>query len=154
MDIQVIEKDEIKVVGLSWNGTYSQAETIPHLFHVMEERLGEVPNQTKEPVLIAPFHSRETEFTYYVTTPVEEIAEIPEGMVGFTIPRKNYVVAIHKGKPEEVANTYQEIFKWMNDYGYEQDHHALGLEIYKEEHKQQNAQGDLYYEIYLPVKTY
>ena len=135
MSIQVIEKEEMKVVGISWNGTYSQISALPRLFQEMVNRLEEVSYQTKEPVLIAPFHSRETEFTYYVTTPVEKIDEIPEGMVGFTIPSKNYVFATHKGRQEEVENKYQQIYAWMKEYGYEQDHNALSIEVYKDEHK-------------------
>ncbi|MEH7480782.1 GyrI-like domain-containing protein, partial [Neobacillus drentensis] len=131
MSIQVIEKEEMKVVGISWNGTYSQISTLPRLFQEMVNRLEEVSYQTKEPVLIAPFHSRETEFTYYVTTPVEKIDEIPDGMVGFTIPSKNYVFATHKGPQEEVQNTYQQIYALMKEYGYEQDHNALSIEVYK-----------------------
>lgn len=154
MSIQVIEKEEMKVVGISWNGTYSQISTLPRLFQEMVNRLEEVSYQTKEPVLIAPFHSRETEFTYYVTTPVEKIDEIPDGMVGFTIPSKNYVFATHKGKQEEVENTYQQIYAWMKEYGYEQDHNALSIEVYKEEHKHLYASGELHFDIYLPVKTY
>lgn len=154
MDIQVVEKKEMKVVGISWNGNYSQMSKIPELFNVMEDRLDEISFQTNEPVLVAPFHSRETEFTYYVTKPVEKIEEVPDGMVGFTIPPKNYCVAIHKGKPEEVENTYLQMFAWMKEYGYEQDHHALSLEIYKEEHKHLNSTGNLHFEIYLPVRVY
>ncbi|MBT2727883.1 GyrI-like domain-containing protein [Bacillus sp. ISL-75] len=154
MSIQVIEKEEMKVVGISWNGTYSQISKLPRLFQEMVNRLEEVSYQTKEPVLIAPFHSRETEFTYYVTTPVEKIDEIPEGMVGFTIPSKNYVFATHKGRQEEVENTYQQIYAWMKEYGYEQDHNALSIEVYKEEHNHLYASGELHFDIYLPVKTY
>jgi AraC family transcriptional regulator len=154
MSIQVIEKEEMKVVGISWNGTYSQISKLPRLFQEMVNRLEEVSYQTKEPVLIAPFHSRETEFTYYVTTPVEKIDEIPDGMVGFTIPSKNYVFATHKGKQGEVENTYQQIYAWMKEYGYEQDHNALSIEVYKEEHKHLYASGELHFDIYLPVKTY
>jgi len=154
MSIQVIEKEEMKVVGISWNGTYSQISTLPTLFKKMVNRLEEVSYQTNEPVLIAPFHSRETEITYYVTTPVEKIEEIPEGMVGFTIPSKNYVFATHRGSHEEVENTYKQIYSWMEEYGYEQDHNALSMEVFKEEHKHQNENGELYFDIYLPVKTY
>jgi AraC family transcriptional regulator len=154
LGIQVVEKEEIKVVGISWNGSYSQMDTIPGLFNELVKRLEEIPNKTEEPVLIAPFHSRETEITYYVTAPVEKLEEIPAGMVGFTIPRKNYVYAKHKGKLEEVEKTYQRIFSWMNEYGYEHDHQALSLEIYKGKHKEQNDSGELQFEIYLPVKTY
>jgi len=154
MSIQVIEKEEMKVVGISWNGTYSQINTLPTLFKKMVNRLAEVSYQTNEPVLIAPFHSRETEITYYVTTPVEKIEAIPDGMVGFTIPSKNYVYATHRGSHEEVENTYKQIYSWMEEYGYEQDYNALSIEVFKEEHNHQNENGELYFDIYLPVKTY
>jgi AraC family transcriptional regulator len=154
MDIQVIEKKEMKVVGISWNGNYSEFKEIPRLFNVMEERLEEIDFQTEEPILVAPFHSRETEFTYYVTKPVEKIETIPVGMVGFTIPSKNYCVSTHNGRLEEVENTYHQMFMWMKEYGYEQDHHALSLEIYKQEHKTENTAGNLHFDIYLPVKVY
>lgn len=154
MAIQVIEKEEMNVVGISWNGPYSQMEKIPSLFTKLRGRLEEVPYQKNEEVLIAPFHSRETEITYYVTTPVDVIEEIPYGMVGFTIPRKNYVFGVHQGRKEDVENTYHRMYQWMKEYGYDQDHHALSLEIYNEEHKLQNLTGDLHFEIYLPVKVY
>ncbi|MFJ5712911.1 GyrI-like domain-containing protein [Neobacillus sp. NPDC093127] len=154
MAIQVVEKEEMNVVGIPWNGTYDQMEKIPSLFTKLKERIKEVSYQKKEEMLIAPFHIRETEITYYVTTPVDVIDEIPDGMVGFTIPRKNYVFCVHKGRIEDVENTYLRMYQWMNEYGYDQDHHALCLEIYKEEHKFQNLTEDLHFEIYLPVKVY
>ena len=155
MGIMVIEKEEIKVVGIPWTGTYAEVnKTIPSLFNKMEERLEEVSCLTNEPVVIAPFHNRETDLTYYVTKPVGNIESVPEGMVGFSIPRKNYACITHKGSLAEVKNTYRKLFTWMKEYGYEQDYHALGLEIYKEEDKQQNTSGELNFEIYLPVRSY
>lgn len=154
MDIQVIEKKEMNVVGISWNGTFSQTNSIPYLFEEMEARLGEVPFRTTESVMIAPFHSRETEFTYYVTTPVERIDDIPYGMVGFTIPHKNYVFTTHNGRPEEVEKTYLQMFAWMEEYGYEQDHQALSLEIYNEDYMNLESAENLHYDIYIPLKAY
>ncbi|MEH7110702.1 MULTISPECIES: GyrI-like domain-containing protein [Bacillaceae] len=154
MSIQVVEKESMKVVGISWSGTYSETGTIPNLFNVLEERLEEIPNKVVEPMMVAPFHSRETELTYYVTKPVEKIEVVPKGMVGFTIPAKNYVYTVHNGKADEVDETYKRLFTFMDEYGYEQDHQALSMEIYKQEHKERNANGELYFEIYLPVKTY
>jgi predicted transcriptional regulator YdeE len=153
LEIQVIEKNEMKVVGLSWNGTYSQLNTIPQLFEEMEARRGEVTYQTNESVVIAPFHSRETEFTYYVTTPVERIENVPDGMVGFTIPRKNYVCTTHMGSLIEFEDTYRQMLLWMKEYGYDLDDHALSFEIFKEVNQQDSA-GKLNFEIYLPIKSY
>ncbi|MEH7178377.1 GyrI-like domain-containing protein [Neobacillus vireti] len=152
MKIQVLEKDEIKVVGISWNGTYSQLNTIPDLVEVMKERKGEVPNQTNESILIAPFHSRETELTCYVTTPVETLENVPEGMIGFTIPRKNYVRTSHNGTLAEVESTYQQVLVWMQEYGYDLDDSALSLEILKQNHS--DIDNGTQFELYLPIKTY
>jgi predicted transcriptional regulator YdeE len=152
MEIQVLEKEEIKVVGISRNGTYSQLDTIPDLIDEAKKRLEEVPNQTNDSILIAPFHSRETEFTYYVTTAVENFENVPEGMVGFTIPRKNYVCTTHKGSLEEVENTYRQMLVWMQEYGYDLDDHALSLEILKENNI--DREGNMQFELYLPVKSY
>jgi predicted transcriptional regulator YdeE len=152
MEIQVLEKEEIKVVGISWNGTYSQLSMFPELFDVMKERMDEVPNQTNDSILIAPFHTRETELTYYVTTPVETLENVPDGMVGFTIPRKNYVCSSHQGSLEEVENTYQQMLVWMQEYGYDLDDHALSLEIIKQQG--QNDDGSIQFDLCLPVKTY
>jgi AraC family transcriptional regulator len=153
LNIQVIEKGDMKVIGLAWNGSYSQINMIPALFDQMEARIGEVLHKTNEPVFIAPFHSRETEFTYYVTTPVEKIEDIPDGMVGFIIPGKKYVFATHYGAPDKVQNTYLRMFSWMKEHGYEQDYHALSMEVYKDEHKDINASGEkLCFDIYLPLK--
>ena len=152
MNIQVLEKEEMKVVGISWSGTYSQMDSIPELFDAMKERIDEVPNQTNTSILIAPFHSRETEFTYYVTTPVETLENVPEGMVGFTIPRKNYVCTTHKGTLEEVENTYRQTLLWMQEYGYDLDAHALSLEVFKQ--KDLDNDGVIQFELYLPVKMY
>ncbi|MEW9051447.1 MAG: GyrI-like domain-containing protein [Neobacillus sp.] len=154
MGIKVIEKPEMKVVGISWNGPYSELNEITKLFNAMESRLNEVSFQTGESIMVAPLHIRETELTYYVTAPVDRIENIPEGMVGFSIPQKNYVFATHVGRLEEVENTYSRIFEWMKDYGYELDEQALSLQIYKPEHKEENAAGKLHFEILLPVKCY
>jgi predicted transcriptional regulator YdeE len=152
LNIQVLEKEEMKVIGISWSGTYSQLNTIPELFHVMKKRMDEVPNQTDTSILIAPFHSRETELTYYVTTPVEKLENVPEGMVGFTIPRKNYVCTSHKGSLEEIENTYKQTLVWMQEYGYDLDNNALSLEVFKQ--IDFDNDGTIQFELYLPVKTY
>ncbi len=153
MNIQVVKKEEIKVIGLAVNSSYSQISNISILFDQMEERMGEILHKTKESIFIAPFHSRETEFTYYVTVPVEKIENIPNGMIGFVIPSKKYIFATHNGDPSEVENTYLQMFSWMKEHGYEQDYHALSLEIYKNERSAINSFGDkLQFDIYLPLK--
>jgi AraC family transcriptional regulator len=153
--IDIIEKKELKVVGLSWNGSYSQIKKIPGLFAELQMRFDEICYQAEEPIMIAPFHSRETELTYYVTIPVEKIEFIPEGMVGFTIPAKSYVTATHLGTPSEIDDTYSKMYAWMNEYGYEKDDRALSLEVYDRDFKRlKSAKKQLNFDIYIPVKQY
>ncbi|WML52828.1 GyrI-like domain-containing protein [Neobacillus sp. PS3-12] len=155
MDIRVIEREEMKVVGIPWNGTYAQMDQIPFLFARMKQRSDEVLFQRNQNIFIAPFHGRETELTYYVTVPVEEITYIPEGMTGFTIPEKNYVFCTHNGMAAEIEHTYQRIEAWMEEYGYEQDNQALSLEVYNSNINEIDFSDELIkFEIYIPVKKY
>jgi predicted transcriptional regulator YdeE len=145
----------MKVVGISWNGTYSQMEQLPFLFETMKQRYDEVLYQENQNIIIAPFHGRETELTYYVTVPVKEINFVPEGMVGITIPEKNYVFCTHKGTAAEIEHTYRRIHAWMVDYGYEQDHRALSLEVYNSSINKRDFFDEIIkFEIYIPVKRY
>ena len=117
--------------------------------------MDEVPFRKNENIIIAPFHKRETELTYYVTVPVEEIDLIPESMVGFTIPEKSYVFCRHNGDAAEINNTYKNMLSWMEEYGYEQDFQALCFEIYKSDRKEDLfSENGLPFEIYIPVKKY
>lgn len=151
----MIEREEMKVVGIPWNGTYSETDQIPFLFARMKKRFDEVLYQKNHNIFIAPFHGRETEMTYYVTVPVEEFTNIPEGMIGFTIPEKNYVFCMHNGKAAEIEHTYRGIEAWMEEYGYEQDHQALCLEVYKSNISEIDFIDELIkFEIYIPVKKY
>jgi AraC family transcriptional regulator len=150
-----MEKKELKVVGIAWNGSYSRIKEIPGLFEKLQFRFDEVFYQSEEPIMIAPFHSRETELTYYVTIPVEKIDMIPEGMVGFTIPAKSYVLGTHFGTPAEIDQTYSKIYSWMKEYGYEKDQNALSLEVYDRDFKRLNsAKKQLNFDIYIPIKKY
>lgn len=151
-NIQILEKEEMKVVGISRSGTYSQMTGIPDLFDELKERLEEVPNQTDSSVFIAPFHSRETEFTCYIATTVKNIENVPDGMVGFTIPRKNYVFSSHNGSLEDLETTYKQMLVWMEEYGYDLDDHALSLEVLREQSR--DNEYNRLYELYLPVKIY
>lgn len=144
----------MNVVGICWNGSYFKTGGIPFLFIEIERLLDHIPYKINEGTIITPFHNRETEFTYYVTTEVEKIGELPEGLVGFTIPGKNYVCTTHIGKADEVETTYNHLFKWMDDYGYEQDYKALSLEIYQKDNNKPIDNGELYFDIYIPVKKY
>lgn len=155
LDIRVIKKEAFQVVGIPWNGTLAQREHIQRLFTEMEHRVDEVLCPAEDSVWIAPYHSRETEITYYVTIPVEKIVDVPNGMVGFTIPEKSYLFGNYRGSAADVNDTYINMFAWMREYGYEQDYQALCLEIYQQDftHKD-NKEDGLQVDIYLPIKQY
>jgi predicted transcriptional regulator YdeE len=55
---------------------------------------------------------------------VESLADVPEGMIGFTIPPHLYATGKSKGDP------YQVIHSFINTTEYQSNRRALGLEIY------------------------
>jgi AraC family transcriptional regulator len=155
LNIRVIEREEMKVVGIPWNGSYTELDQIPKLFTMMKNRFDEVNCKKNDNIFISPYHGRETELTYYVTVPVEDFNYVPEGMVAFTIPEKSYVFCIHNGSAAEIEHTYGKIQDWMHEYGYEQDFQALSLEVYKTTFNEEHFYHDqIQFEIYIPVKKY
>lgn len=155
MDIRVVDKAGFQVVGMSWSGPYSQMEQIPRLFSEFRLRVDEILYPTGDDVIIALFHCRETDLTYYVAAPVVQIAEVPDGMTGFLVPEKSYVFACHNGPKVKLEETYIKMSEWMKEYGYEQDQFALGIEIHPiTVLNKRNTSEPMQIDIYLPIKKY
>jgi len=151
MEIQVVTLENLYVVGFAWSGPYANSSEIPLLFSQFEQRLAEIEAPVTTEWIYAPFHSRETEFTYYVTLAVDELRTRPSGMTGFQIPGKSYAKATHQGPAAEVTATYRTMFSWIKENGYRQNPSALTIERY--DRSRDNASKEyLQYDIYLPLQ--
>ncbi len=61
-------------------------------------------------------------FTYTAAKEVEHLDEVPDGLIGFTLPQRGYAVFTHKGAVWDLAKTSKYIWTtWFPRSGYEYD---------------------------------
>lgn len=134
MEPTIKKREQFQVVGLEYYGEnkhneigemwgqFNQiASTIPNKMFPMEAAFGicyMLPND------------KEGSFHYIASLAVTSLDNIPNGMIGKTIPAGRYAVFTHYGKLDTLGDTYQKIYKeWLP---------ASGLKI----------KGDLDFEYY------
>ncbi|WLR57478.1 GyrI-like domain-containing protein [Mesobacillus subterraneus] len=87
----------------------------------LSERTGEIANVVNSVVQYGAFvveHSSNEEDGYWVCVEVSEFEEIPEDMVGLTIPGQMYAVLRYEGANNEIRQAYTELHQWIEANGY------------------------------------
>jgi predicted transcriptional regulator YdeE len=125
--VQLIELPEIKLVGVyiasGFTGQPPKGEdALKASFH---RRKAEIRNPTHPGRYLSPHFTCEVLFTYLICLEVSEFADVPEGMVYFTVPAHRYAAVQSAGDPYEVIHTY------LRNNGHHKDEHALALEMYQ-----------------------
>jgi len=159
MEPKIVIKDEFKIVGMRIFGENSNNE-IKELWNKFMPRIGEIKHRIKEDLsqdisygICYPSDdmSETGEFEYIASVEVSRLDEIPEGMVGRTIPRQKYAVFTHKGVVDRIKETYKYIYgTWQPKSGCELVK-APDFEYYDERFDaeyQENSEMS----IYIPIK--
>ena len=91
-------------------------------------------------------------FEYIAAVEVTKFGSIPEGLIGFELPERHYVVYTYKGEvnPETMTQLYANIYgQWIFNLPYEM-HCDFDFEFYDENFNP--GQPDSYMSIYIPIK--
>jgi AraC family transcriptional regulator len=147
------------LIGVSFSGTFpALVAEMPKVWEIFLQRQPEIA-QVIDPHVrydISSENQKYQFFTEYIAVEVEAFAQIPEGMVGLTLPEKTYARFRHEGPMEQVQQTYLGAFQWVKDNGHLVDEQALRMERYDDRfvpsvhasERKENA-----YEIYLPLSS-
>lgn len=95
------------------------------------ERKHEITNAKQPDVMYSPFICNEIFATYFACLEVDEITNIPEGMMGFKLPLTRYAKV--ECTVNSIGEGYDNIFTWIREQGYEQKTWELGccpVEVY------------------------
>lgn len=109
-EIQIVKLNEMKMVGFPINisfkdGDFSKIGENKRLFL---ERKNEISHVIDPETYWAPWYSCEVMFTYFYCLQVSELTDIPEGMMGFTIPESSYASIHYEGYPHTMnPDTYE-----------------------------------------------
>lgn len=122
MSYELVKKDCFLAVGLPWEGTFADADAgeIRKVLKELHQRANEIeyPSSTEEIIGLSYRKSSEGDrFRHYSLVEVEKVINIPDGMVALQVPAMKLVKATHH-KDEDVASTYQNVYRWIEQQGY------------------------------------
>jgi predicted transcriptional regulator YdeE len=124
--IEMLELPEMKLIGLSITSSFvghepERVEAMKREFHSRKDEITDVIHPER---YLSPHFSTENLFTYMICMEVEALANVPEGMLGFTIPAHRYVQVKSKGDP------YEELHSYVRANNLQSNDRALAIEIY------------------------
>ena len=159
MEPKIVTKDGFKIVGMKIFGENTNDE-IKELWNKFIPRIDKIKHRlnkdiTKDISYGMCYPSEEMnesgEFEYIASVEVSSLGDVPQGMVGRTIPRQKYAVFTHKGVVDRIKETYKYIYgTWQPKSGCELVR-APDFEYYDERFDADN-QEDSEMDIYIPIK--
>lgn len=150
---KMMDKDEFHVVGLSGDFTAENTSEIPKLWERFIPRLGEIQNKKEFCFGLCECGEEEGKnFTYTAGFEVSSLDNVPEGMVGKTIPQNHYGVFTHKGPISKIGQTFDSIYhKWLPNSPFKRGT-GPDFEFYGEKFNGQNPEApDSEVDIYMPL---
>ncbi|WP_405176275.1 effector binding domain-containing protein [Paenibacillus sp. FSL H8-0261] len=125
--VQVLELPEMKLIGLSITSSFvgHEPERVEAMKREFNSRKDEISNIIHPERYLSPHFTSENLFTYMICMEVEELTNVPEGMLGFTIPAHRYVQVKSKGDPYEILHTY------VREKDLPSNDRALAIEVYQ-----------------------
>ncbi|GAE06781.1 hypothetical protein JCM10914_2957 [Paenibacillus sp. JCM 10914] len=105
---------------------------IPKASFKLKERLNEIHDIISPARLVGAFivgDFSEEEDGYWVCVEVNEIVQVPEGMVSLIVPEQKYAVIRHEGPNYEIRSTYEKLHRWIEGNNLERLQRAWHLEI-------------------------
>ena len=158
---RIVEKPELKVIGyeaafihcLSPEATNFQV--IGPLWDRLIGQAAHIPNRIGDAMFGVIYGRPETERThphelqYIAAVPVNSTAEIPEGMVSWTVPAGTYAVCTHRGPIRTIGETVSVIYRgWLPQSAY-QHAETADVELYDDRFCYAGADSEM--EIWIPV---
>lgn len=152
MKIKIERLTEFTFIGLAIKCLFSELhEKIPILWQAFEQRKSEIPNHLATNHRIGLFLGRQDDlFHEAVGMMVPADADVPQGMIKVTVPSYAYAIASHRGL--DVQSSYQTIYTWISENGYqtipqhEPFHH---FECYPKSIEEPNQDNALNFDIYI-----
>ncbi len=157
MEPKIVEKVAFKIVGLRKMFTAETMKEIPELWNQFFPHVKDITGKDDMPVCFgACYHDpsksemADVEFEQIAAVEAVEGREIPEGMIVRDIEASKYAVFTHKGKLDNLTETYKHIFGvWSKQENVKLKAGHM-FELYDEHFKY--GQDDSEMDIYVPIE--
>jgi len=154
MDHKIVEKEEFLVVGMPVKVSLKDPgyqKKIMDLWKSFIPRVDEIKKRKNELFfglcnISEGIEGDECSFENIAGVEVESTDDIPEGMKTQKVPAAKYFVVTHKGRVENVGETYCEVEKEMKKLNLKEDRSKIFFELYDERFKEDSddSEFDLY----------
>ena len=118
MDYKIIERSEMKVVGINYPDAESQYDLILYQWIALSARSHLIQHKISPHILYGVWHRADKSSddlpSYLVGFEVAEFENIPEGMMGFTVPGGRYGSMLQKGYLN-YGKAYGQLMKWIKE---------------------------------------
>ena len=145
MNIETVNREAFILVGLTSRGTEPKDFIFP-LWETFLKRFNELDGKIKSSAKYGVSYdiNKETrEFSYFIGSELGKNKEIPDNMLTFKLPAREYVVV--ECSLNTLQNGWKAASKWIKEHGY-RDISPPEFEFYPEDHE---TDDDLLY-IYVP----
>lgn len=146
----IYEQKKLNLIGLKKNFTEMQPLLARALWQQFLPRLKEIENITGDYCYGVVIPSKNTT-EYFCGVEVSSLAQIPEGMVAYSVPAATYAKFKHMGPVSSIGRTVHSIYgKWLSLCDWK---HTQGpdLEIYEFDYNPSSDNSYMYYAI--PINT-
>lgn len=142
--VSIVQLEEMKFIGIPVTSSFLNhtPKRIEDTKEIFLNRKNEIQNTINPDRYVCPHYASEVLFTYFYCMEVTKLDEIPEGMIGFSIPAHKYVTTRSNQDPYEVLHTY------LDNDRMENNAKALALEVYYFDNPNWPTEVD----VYIPVK--
>lgn len=142
--VDIVQLEEMKFIGVPVTSSFQNdsPKRIEDTKNIFMNRKNEIKNVINPDRYVCPHYASEVLFTYLYCMEVNNLDEIPEGMIGFSIPAHRYVTTRSNHDPYEVLHTYLQNREMENNVK------ALALEVYYFENPNWPTEVD----VYIPIK--
>lgn len=126
-NIEVVEKQEVKLVGYSVEASLNnviETKLVAKLREKLSVASGLIKDRIDNGIFLVQIYpdcewTPDVEFRHIIAVEVSSFDDIPSEMIAHSIPSGRYIKFSHKGPESEIGNTYDEIFGWMDKNGYD-----------------------------------
>jgi predicted transcriptional regulator YdeE len=153
MEPKFVDLPAFDIVGVRYYGRNENQE-IAVMWGDFNQRCGAIRHVAADSpaygICITDPNANHGEFEYVASFRVDQVADVPEGMVTRHVLAHKYAVFTHVGALDKLGDTYRYIYQvWLPQSGFEIAE-LLDFELYDEDFKDFASDSRLY--IYVPVK--
>lgn len=158
MNIEIVEKDSIYLVGLRCETLLKDTREkliIPKLQQAFNQRIDEINGLVNGPVTYGVFidppnYKPDTDlFTWIAAAEVREEYTKPDDMIYYQLPARKYAVIDYKGNIDDAGSAYDTLYRWIQGTEYKIAD-LFGFEMYSYIHSAfERKQSD--FKLHFPI---